>query len=456
MSTNLAIAELSPAARGAGGVREVAWLASPVLVQMLSETLMQVASSAMVGRLGPAELGAVGLGGIWLWTLTCPFVGAATGVSVFVSRAHGAGRPRECGPWVWQGLGALIPVSVLWTFAVAALFPLLLAWVHPSPELADHTLAYVSGRVPGLPAVAAGAALTSFFRGLGNTRIPMIATIATVLLQATLAYGLIFGELGLPAYGVLGAGIAFAIAEYAYAAILFGFLFFRENRAQYATAPHAPDPRQITRYLRTSAPIGGQWLLDMLSFALFSSIVARMGDAEMAASQAMIQLLSLSFMQAVAISVSAGTLVGRYLGAGDPAAAARSYASAMKLAMVLAACVAALFLSVPELLMHVFSGDASVLALARPLLLLGALFQAIDAIGIVAGGSLRGSGDTRWPFFVHATLAWVARLPFVWLLAVRLEGGVVGAWLGELAYIALLGLAFVLRFRGGKWTTMRP
>jgi MATE family multidrug resistance protein len=455
MSTHLAIAELTPPARG-GGVREVAVLASPVLVQMLSETVMQVASSAMVGRLGPSELGAVGLGGVWIWTLICPFVGAATGVSVFVSRAHGAGDPRACGPWVWQALAVLAPAAVIWTIAMAAFFPILLAWIDPSPALRDRTLEYVSGRLPGLPAIAVGAAVTTFFRGLGNTRVPMLATIATVLVQAVLAYSLIFGRLGLPATGVWGAGTAMAIAECAYAAILFGFLFARDTRARFATAPSRPDPGQILRFLRTSAPIGGQWLLDMLSFALFSSVVARMGDAAMAASQAMIQLLSLSFMQAVAISVSAGTLVGRYLGAGEPAAAARSYASAMKLAMVLAAAVAALFLGAPELLMRLFSSDAEVLALARPLLRLGAFFQVIDAIGIVAGGSLRGGGDTRWPFLVHATLAWAARLPFVWMLAVWLEGGVFGAWLGELGYITLLGLAFVLRFRGGKWKTMRP
>lgn len=455
MSTNLAIAELTPPARG-GGVREVAVLASPVLVQMLSETLMQVASSAMVGRLGPSELGAVGLGGVWIWTLICPFIGAATGVQVFVSRAHGAGDPRACGPWVWQALAVLVPAALIWTVAMAAFFPTLLAVVDPSPALRDRTLEYVSGRLPGLPAIAAGACVTTFFRGLGNTRVPMLATIATVLVQAVLAYALIFGRLGLPATGVWGAGIAVAIAECAYAAILFGFLFLRDTRVRFATAPSRPDPSQILRFLRTSAPIGGQWLLDMLSFALFSSVVARMGDAEMAASQAMIQLLSLSFMQAVAISVSAGTLVGRYLGAGDAGAAARSYASAMKLAMVLAAAVAALFVGMPELLMRLFSADAEVLALARPLLRLGAFFQIVDAIGIVAGGSLRGGGDTRWPFLVHATLAWAARLPFVWMLAIWLEGGVFGAWLGELGYIALLGLAFVLRFRGGEWMTMRP
>ena len=455
MSTQLVIAELTPPALG-GGVREVAALASPVLVQMLSETLMQVASSAMVGQLGASELGAVGLGGIWVWTLICPFVGAATGVQVFVSRAHGAGDPRACGTWVWQALAVLVPVAVVWTFAVAAFFPALLAAVDPSPALRDHALDYVSGRFPGLPAVAAGAAVTTFFRGLGNTRIPMLATIATVLLQSVTAYALIFGELGMPAMGVKGAGTAFTIAEYAYAAILFGFLLARRTRVHFDTAPSPPRPRQIARFLRTSAPIGGQWMLDMLSFALFSSVVARMGDAEMAASQAMIQLLSLSFMQAVAISVSAGTLVGRYLGAGDHGSAARSYASAMKLAMVLGAIVAALFLCAPEFLMRLFSNDAQVLGLSRPLLQLGAFFQVVDAIGIVAGGSLRGGGDTRWPFLVHATLAWAARLPLVWMLAVRLDGGVFGAWLGELGYITLLGLAFVMRFRGGKWKTMQP
>src|SRR5688572_12552500 len=284
----------------------------------------------------------------------------------------------------------------------------------------------------------------------------MFATIATVAIQAALAYALVFGHFGLPAYGVLGAGIAFAIAEYVYAALLLVVLFGRSTRSAFATLPSAPQLVQVRRFFRTSAPIGGQWMLDMLSFALFSSIVARMGDAEMAASQAMIQLLSLSFMQAVAISVSAGTLVGRYLGAGDPGAAARSYASAMKLAMVLAGIVAALFLGAPELLMRIFSSDAEVLALARPLLVLGALFQLVDAIGIVAGGSLRGGGDTRWPFLVHATLAWAARLPLVWLFAVWLDGGVFGAWVGELGYIALLGLALVLRFHGEKWQTMRP
>jgi Na+-driven multidrug efflux pump len=85
------------------------------------------------------------------------------------------------------------------------------------------------------------------------------------------------------------------------------------------------------------------------------------------------------------------------------------------------------------------------------LLALAAFFQVIDAIGITASGSLRGAGDTRWPLVVQATLAWLLRLPAVYLFAVVLGRGVFGAWLGELVYCAALAVAFVQRFRAGHW-----
>jgi len=211
----------------------------------------------------------------------------------------------------------------------------------------------------------------------------------------------------------------------------------------------------MLRFLRTSAPIGGQWLLDMTTFAIFGSIIARMGDVSMAASQAMLQLLSLSFMQAVAISIAAGTLVGRYIGARDLEAAERSYRSAQRLGLGVAALVAILFVSAPEALLAIFTRDPRVLELARPLLTLGAFFQVIDAVGIVASGCLRGAGDTRWPFLVQATLAWALRLPAVYIAAIWLQGGVFGAWIGELVFLFVLSLSFVLRFRAGQWRSVR-
>jgi MATE family multidrug resistance protein len=454
MATQLVLDSATTATRAPGGVREVGLLAFPVFLQMATETVCQLVNSAFVGRLGATELGAIGLGGIWLWTLLSPFGGTASGVQTFVSRADGEGKPAECGPWIWHALWTLLPPIVVWSAAMWVLFEPLMAAIGPSAELQARTAEYAHARLLGFPAVVAGITLTSFFRGLGITRLPMIAAMVSVAVDVVLAYGLVYGRLGLPEWGVYGAGMAFVVAEYLNAGLLVAFLLLAEMR-RYSVRPRAPDLRAILRFLRTSAPIGGQWVLDMTSFALFSSIVARMGDADMAASQAMLQLLSISYHQAFAISIGAGTLVGRYLGAGQPDLAERSYFSAVKLALALAATVAALFLGAPELLMRIFSDDPAVLALARPLLLLGAFFQVIDAIAIIASGSLRGAGDTRWPFAVQATLAWVVRIPLVWTAAIWMGGGVFGAWLGELGFILILGLAFVLRFRAGHWRTIR-
>jgi multidrug resistance protein, MATE family len=440
--------------RTRGDVTEVALLAYPVVLQTIAETAMQVINSAMVGRLGAAELGAAGFAGIWIWTLFVPLCGTANGVQVFVSRHAGAEQPEQCGPWVWRALAIVMPVLALWLLLVAALLPHLFAWIGPSPEMQQHALAYGYARLPGGLSVAANMALTSFFRALCDTRTPLRASLAGIAINIPIAYALIFGAFGAPALGVAGAGVAVSAGSFTMCVAMFVALLRRETRERYHTRPSAPDRAAVTRYLRTSAPIGGQWLLDMTTFAIFTSIVARMGDASMAASQAMLQLLSLSFMQAIAISIASGALIGRYIGACDLEAASRSYKSAQLLGLGVSALVALAFVAVPELLIGIFSRDPGVLELARPLLALGAFFQVVDAVCIIASGSLRGAGDTRWPFAVQATLAWLLRLPVVYVAAITLEGGVFGAWAGELVYVAALTAAFVMRFQTGRWRTL--
>ena len=108
-------------------------------------------------------------------------------------------------------------------------------------------------------------------------------------------------------------------------------------------------------------------------------------------------------------------------------------------------------LSAPELMMRIFSDDPRVIELGRPLVRLGALFQLLDAIGIVAGGSLRGAGDTRWPFLVQACLAWGLFLPLAWWLGVYMGGGLTGAWVGGTVYVVVLSLVLLARFMGGRW-----
>jgi MATE family multidrug resistance protein len=297
--------------------------------------------------------------------------------------------------------------------------------------------------------------IAAFLRGVGDTRTPLYAMIAANLLNLALNYGLIYGHFGLPAWGVFGSAVATAAAEWLYAAWL--LLAFRRAgvRRRYATGSCAPAWPSIRRFTRTSAPIAGQWWLDMLAFAAFSTVVARMGTSEMAASQALISLMHLSFMFIVGVQMAVATLVGRYIGAGDLVAATRSRYSAVWLGLLCSTAASLLYLSAPQLALGLFTSDADVLRLGAPLLLVGAAFQICDALGVLNGGALRGAGDTRWPFLVQTALAWGLFLPAAWVCGDLLDGGLTGAWIGGVIYVAALGAALHWRFSSGAWRRVR-
>jgi len=449
VSTNPTVTPRAAPVRG--GMREVLALATPVVLTQLSATAMGVVDSAMVGRLGPTPLAAVGFASVWMWTIFSLLYGAASGIQTFVSQADGAGEARRCGPWAWHGFYAVAPAALLLVAVLAPLAGPLLALLGPSPELQSSAVAYITARLPGELAFAVIMVLASFFRGLGDTRTPLYATLFANAVNAVLDYGLIFGELGMPAWGVRGAGAATAAGSWFGAAALYAAFRRRAVAERFDTRPIPPDRQAIARFLRTGAPIGGQWCVGMTSFACFTTVVARMGDASMAASQAFVMLLSLSFMQAVGISIAASTLVGRYIGAEDVPSARRSFRSSIQIGLLLSGGIAILFVAIPGPLLRIFTDDPAVVTLGRPLLALGALFQVFDFLSIVTEGALRGAGDTRWPFAVETALAWGFFVPLAYVLGIVLEGGLTGAWTGGLVYVCALALVLVRRFRSGAW-----
>jgi len=454
-SRSVAVTRLRSADRARGGLREVALLAFPVVLTQVSVTLTQIVDSAMAGRLGPSELAAVGFGGIWMWTGMCFFMGTVNVVQTFVAQHHGSGESSRCGAWAWQGMLGLVPLTLL---AAGALY----AWADPlmralgvSPELAPLASGYVRMRAFGNVGLCGALALAAFFRGVGDTRTPLWAMLGANAVNAVLDYGLIFGRLGLPRWGVEGAGFATAVAEFVYLATLYACFRRRAVAREFATAPVALAKDDLRRILRTGLPIGGQWCLEMTSFAAFSTLVARMGDDAMAASQTFILLLALTFMQAHGLSMAVTTLVGRYIGARDPVAVERSFRSGVVLGLGLATVIGVLYLAAPDPLIAIFSRSPEVIALARPLLVVGAAFQCFDAVAIVADGALRGAGDTRWSFGVRLLLSWGLFVPLAWTLGVALEGGLTGAWLGGMVYVAALAALLVRRFRSGAWQGLR-
>lgn len=438
-----------------GSFRQVLVLAYPIIITMLSQTLMWLADTIMVGRLGVAQLGAVGLGGNIIWTFFALFNGLMSSANTFVAQDYGAKEYKDIGRIVWHYLYIAV-ISYFILFGFASLSGYVLKLIRPSAEVERYGIIYIRIRLYSGIGVFASFAIAGFFRGIGNTKTPMHISIIANIFNVAANYVLIFGKFGFPRLGVTGAALATLLSTIL-GAILYIILFLSDkyNRIYYTRRFYRIEFSLIRRLTRVGLPMGVQFFLDSASFSVFGAFIARMGDTPLAATNAAVSLMSTSFMPLVGISIATTTLVGQFIGAKQLDHARKSGYTAIKLGCIYAGLVASNFFIFPRFLISIISKEPEVINLGAKILMLAGVFQLSDGFGICANGALRGAGDTRFVMIVGLSYAWFLFLPLAYLFGYTLGKGVVGAWVGATIYIIIYGITVLLRFRGGKWESIQ-
>jgi multidrug resistance protein, MATE family len=430
---------------------QVIKLAYPVVISTLALTLMGVTDTFFMRWVGTSAQGGVGLGGVLSWTCISFFVGTLTVINTYVAQLLGAGKPEQCGVIIWHGLVIALGFTLL-LLPLASQIDALVGLFGATEEVAAITSSYAFIRVAAAPLHLVEACLTSFLRGIGDTRTPMMVAFLMLSLNIPLNYWLIFGGWGLPPLGPDGAAYA-TVAASAIGVIVLCLIVFRGYlRKQYGTGrPRSIAGRQVWSMLKIGLPIGVGYVLEMATWTIFAAIISHLSKEALAAHNIVIQVLHLSFMPGVAISVAATTIVGQHLGARDPVGAERSGYTALKVAMAFMFCMGLVFLIFGRVLSQTFSRDPQVVIIATKLFLMAAAFQIFDAMGMVSGGILRGAGDTRFPMAVGVLFSWFVFLPLVWFCGLYLELGVVGSWAGATVNLIGQGIILFWRVRSGSW-----
>jgi MATE family multidrug resistance protein len=438
-----------------GSCAEVWHIAYPAVLTMFSQTAMNFTDAVMVGRLGVGQLAAVGLAGTLVWGLYSFFNGLVNGVNTFVAQDYGAGRYGRIGRMTWQGVyfSAFSGVVLfLLSYRSSALFRLM----GPDADVQALGLPYLKIMLRGGTFTILWMCFSAFLRGLGDTRTPLKITLLANVFNVAGDYVLIFGKFGFPRLETEGAAIA-TVSANALGTVLFLLVFLYHKRADsYANrSGWKPSAADMGRLAKIGIPIGVQWFLDMGSFIVFTAMIGRIGTAQLAASVASLRLMMTAFLPLVGVGIAATTLVGQYIGSGEPEFARRSGNSALRLGLYYTVGIALAFLVFPRYLVTFINSDPQVVRIGVKIMRLAALFEVFDGVGIISGGCLRGAGDTRWIMLVGTTFAWGLFLPLAYLGGFTLHGGALGAWGGATTYIIALGVSFYLRFRSGKWQSIK-
>jgi MATE family, multidrug efflux pump len=423
-------------------------LALPVVLSELGWMLMGVVDTIMVGRLGPAAIGAVALGNAVCYTPSMFGMGLMLGLDTLVAQAYGRKDHDECHRWLAQGvyLASIAAVPIMAGIALASFF---FARFGIAAEVAAPASGYMGWLLWGtLPLLLYGAS-RRYLQGVGQVRVITVTYVAANLVNWLLNWVLIYGKLGMPALGVNGSAISTVFARVTMALALLGFAWRYERRRGHPLFRHwaGPQAARLKRLAKLGAPAAGQILLEVGAWNLATFSAGYLTPVALATHQIVLNYASVTYMVPLGISAAAAVSVGHAVGAGDAARARRAGWLALGLGTSFMLLAAVALLVWPRPLIELYTSDARVLAVGPGLLAIVAAFEVFDGIQTVSTGALRGLGETRAPMWANLVGYWVLGLPLGFFLCFGLRWGIYGLWIGLTLALVVIALALIARWK---------
>lgn len=439
-------------------VRRLTVLATPVALTQLSSMLLWTIDLLMVGRIDVLSLNAVSLGRIWVMGTSICAMGLIFGLDAVASQAHGARNRDRLGEVLLHAgavaLAVSVPLGVLWL----ATEKLLLALGQDAAVVAlAHR--YVVVQIPALPFFLLFVVLRQYLQARGIVRPAMWVSFGACAFNAGLNWLFIFGHLGFPRLGAVGAGVATAITEVVMlAALLLVIWRFRLQRgATTILALSRVRVKGLSEIVRLGFPVAVMLALEYWAFAISSLWAGQLGAIELAAHSIALNVASITYMVPLGIGLGASTRVGNLIGAGEPKAAQLAAWVAFALGGGVMALFALLFVAGRSIIPQWYSLDGAVIALTASLLPIVAAFELFDGLQVVGSGILRGMGRPRPAALFNLVGYYALGLPLAAWLGRPERLGLVGIWWGlalGLAVVAGLSLFWVARRGPGRASSL--
>ncbi|MBY0401974.1 MATE family efflux transporter [Myxococcota bacterium] len=427
----------------AAELRTLFAMSTPIALAQVGQMAMGVVDTLMVARIGVVELAAVAIASTWVWSSGSIAQGIVQGMDPLVSQAHGRGDGNAVALAFQRGLviAALValPLMALWLATEPALLAL-----GQDPEVARLAGRYMEARLPSALGFLLFTAERQYLAGRGITRPAMWLMLFGNAVNAGLNWVLIFGHLGSPPLGVVGAGLATSLTNLLLPLGL--FVWIRRARL-HAGAWRRWDRRSfalrgLAQSARLGLPIGVQMALEANAFTIAMLLVGSLGVAPLAAHQVVINMASMTFMFPLGIAIGASARAGNLIGSRDAEGLRLACSTAFAMGgaiMVIAAIGMVVF---REALPRLYVEDTEVVALAASLLPIAGAFQIFDGIQVVGAGLMRGMGRPQVGAVANLLAFYLIGLPLAWALSSRAGLGIRGIWWGLAA--GLFSVAAIL------------
>ena len=433
---------------------ELARIALPMVVSQGTFAVMIFTDRYFMSQIDSVHMAAALGGGVAAFFSFCFFTGLLSYANALTAQYLGAGELAKCSKVVTQGIVITImcsPFLVIITYFVSGIFEN----VGHDPIQVELEKTYYIILMLGVIITLTKTCLSSYFAGIGRTHVVMICDVCGLLFNVPLCYVMVFGRIGLPALGIVGAGVSTIIASL-FACILFIVFYLRkEHRDKFSVmSSFQIDWGVLRRFWRLGFPSGLELFLNVAAFNLFLLMFQGYGIVEGASAAIVFNWDLLSFVPMIGLNIGVISLIGRFVGANDMARTDEVMSAGFFLGIVYSAILAVLYITFRFPLVEVFSppeGDFSEIRDLSAFMMIGLSSYVIaDAMIIITGGVLRGAGDTRWLMYASVGLHWAMLIAQYYVILVW-EFGPRVSWLTFCAMIFAIAIVYIWRLQNGVW-----
>ncbi len=402
--------------------RQILRLAIPALGALAADPLVSLVDTAFVGRLGSTELGALGVNAAIFAVAFALFNFLAYGTTPLVAAAWGRGDREAAGRVITQAIGLAIVIGALATVFLELMWQPLLTVMQAGPDLQSPAGDYLRIRALAAPAVLLVTVGHGAYRGMQDTRTPLVVTIGLNAVNLVGDPLLIF----VAGWGLQGAAVATVVAQWL-GAVAF-LILLNKRRRRLGVSVHVPRPSEFRQLLTVGTELiartGG--LLVVFTFA--TAVAARAGTATVAAHQIAAQVWLFLALVLDSLAIAGQALVGRYLGSGDVTSARAASNRMLQWGFGLGAVLGVAFWLLTPILPKAFTDDAEIVSLVVGVMPFVAVLQPIGALVFVWDGIFMGAREFR--FLMVSTLVAAAAAALVLVLTVVKDWGLTGVWWG--------------------------
>jgi len=429
--------------------KSVLTLALPVTVSSLLQRTEGIAAVFLVGGLGATSIAAVGLSQLLAFMSTTLVSGLSVGANVLIAQLCGARRTKDVGEAATHLLGLAALVSCGLVLLGLSLNRLTMELLGAEQDVIALALPYSNLIFLVIPCTIFLQVLSSIMQGTGDTKTPMYALIGVNLIYLTIAYPLVYGLWGFPAWGLTGAAVATGLAEGT--GVL--YLLWANRRVFKRSLVIRRDLMRSTWQI--GAPVSGERIFQQAGIIIYTKVVLLYGTVTYAAHQVGLSIESLSFLPGYGFAIAAATMVGQSIGAGKYVRAKLENWEANRLASTAMAAMGVLFFFFPYILLRAFTHDEAVIELGTVFLRIVAVLQVPLALTMVLAGSLRGAGDTRFIMLATTIGMWGVRVPLAITAGPWLAMDVLYVWSAMIADWTVRMALLLWRYRSEQWKTIR-